>query len=176
MTKLLKLSCATARIAGESFGDSGAAISYKTGSLFFDIILKNSFRGENMTAKGKLPSVEDYLQNLDHPLKPEIQSLRGIILGANDQVREQIKWNAPSFYIRDDFATFNLRSQDFVQLIFHRGARARDNSTTLQINDPQGLLHWLAKDRCAVRFRDMNEIRSSSAALADIINQWIEQL
>ena len=131
----------------------------------------------NNSAQKKAESVSEFMQRLEHPLKLEIEALRQVILGANDQIGEDIKWNAPSFYIKDHFATFNLRSPDFVQIIFHRGAKVKDNSSagaeSAKIQDPQGLLTWLAKERCAVRFTNMDEVASKRAALAEIVKQWI---
>jgi hypothetical protein len=44
----------------------------------------------------------------------------------------------------------------------------------LEIKDPAGLLEWLAKDRCAVKFYDMSDVNSKKTALEDIVRQWIK--
>jgi len=125
----------------------------------------------------KLGTVDEYMNQLEHPLKAEIEVLRQIILSANDQIREEIKWNAPSFYVKEHFATFNLRSREVVQVIFHLGAKVKDNSTAgMQIDDPNGILEWLGKERCLVRFTGMSDITSKSAALTSIVNQWIQRM
>ncbi len=41
--------------------------------------------------------VAEYMQNLEHPLKAEIEALRQIIKAANPAISERIKWNAPSY-------------------------------------------------------------------------------
>jgi len=118
--------------------------------------------------------VSEFLAGLDHPLKAEIETVRAIILGSDPGITELVKWNAPSFFFKDDFATFNLRPMDAVQVIFHKGAKVRDNETTVaDIADPSGLLRWLAKDRGVVTFTGMDDIRSKEAALADLVRQWI---
>ena len=66
-------------------------------------------------------AVERYMAALVHPLKSEVETLRQIILKADARISEGIKWNAPSFYCGDWFATFDLRSMSWVQIIFHRG-------------------------------------------------------
>ncbi len=70
-----------------------------------------------------------------------------------------LKWNAPSFRTTEFFATINVRAKDSVQLIFHRGAKVKDNTTKgPKITDPEGLIEWLAKDRYLVTLgADENE-------------------
>ena len=41
--------------------------------------------------------VVEFLNNLEHPLKNEIEEVRKIILSVDEQITEHIKWNAPSF-------------------------------------------------------------------------------
>jgi len=68
---------------------------------------------KNLASKGakkkKAEDVSELMRQLEHPLKPEIEAVRRIILGADAQIREGIKWNAPSFYINEYFATVNVR-------------------------------------------------------------------
>lgn len=117
--------------------------------------------------------VDDFMRKLDHPLKAAMEAVRSIILGVNPEISEGIKWNAPSFCFKEYFATINLR-KGVVHVIFHLGAKVKDNSTAgLPINDPTGLLEWLAKERAAVKFRDMTAVRSSRAAFENIVRQWI---
>jgi hypothetical protein len=40
--------------------------------------------------------VDRFLRDLDHPLKEEIVAVRDIILGADKEITEHIKWNAPA--------------------------------------------------------------------------------
>jgi hypothetical protein len=46
----------------------------------------------------------------------------------------------------------------------------------IAIRDPSGLLEWLAKERCAARFHELNEVKAKQAALQDIVRQWIAHL
>jgi hypothetical protein len=117
--------------------------------------------------------VDEFMRKLDHPLKAELQAVRSIILGANPEISDGIKWNAPSFRLKEYFATINIR-KDEVLVILHFGAKVKDNSTAdLTISDPTGLLEWLSKDRAAVKFRDMKAIKSGKAAFENIVRQWI---
>ncbi|MGH6624124.1 MAG: DUF1801 domain-containing protein [Burkholderiaceae bacterium] len=112
-------------------------------------------------------AVDAYMHALEHPLKAEIAAVRNIIVNANSKVQERVKWNAPSFYYKDDIAAFNPRANGFVQLVFvfHRGK---------MIEDRLGLLEGDYKDRRLARFEDMRDIRAKKAALEQVVNRWIE--
>jgi uncharacterized protein YdhG (YjbR/CyaY superfamily) len=122
------------------------------------------------------PEVVAFLRALKHPLKKDIESVRKIILGVSPEIHEGIKWNAPSFRISEYFATFFLRSEDRVQLIFHRGAKAKDNAKKLQIADSKGLIEWLGTDRCRVTLGVGKQIKANRAAFERIIREWIAQM
>jgi hypothetical protein len=118
--------------------------------------------------------VETFLASLDHRFKPEILAIRQIILGADPSIAESIKWNAPSFYTSEHFATFQLRAKQGALVILHLGAKTRDTSVSgIAIADPQALLTWLAKDRASATFRDLQDVDANRSAFADIIRQWI---
>ncbi len=120
-------------------------------------------------------AVDDFLRDLDHPLKAEIEGVRQAILAADPAISEGIKWNAPSFFYKDWFATFHLRAKSGVQIILHRGARVKDVPDAV-IDDPAGLLEWLAKDRATVMFGGMTDIETKKAAFSDVIRHWIAWL
>lgn len=121
-------------------------------------------------------TVNTFMTALEHPLKAEIETVRAIILDTDLRITERIKWNAPSFYFKDDFATFKLRPMQTVQIVLHTGAKVKENPKEIQINDPSGLLKWAAKDRCVVTFLDMQDIASKKTAFVAILKQWIEQM
>ncbi|WP_437302869.1 DUF1801 domain-containing protein [Sorangium sp. So ce388] len=120
------------------------------------------------------PAVVAFLRELEHPLKEEVVALRQIILGVSPAIREEIKWNAPSFRTTEHFATFNLRTKDRVRLILHLGAKVKDTAVKgLEIADPAGLLEWLAKDRCLVTFSDGEDVQAKRAALEAVLRAWL---
>lgn len=116
--------------------------------------------------------VASFLAELEHPFKPEIIALRQVILGTDPRIAEGIKWNAPSFRTGEHFATMHLRERSGVRVIMHLGAKAR-TPTALAIDDPEGLLEWLAPDRASALFRSGAEIEARRQAFAAIIRQWI---
>jgi hypothetical protein len=127
-------------------------------------------------AKGR-QEVADFLKILQHPFKAEIEAVRKIVLGANKDLTEHIKWNAPSFAINgEDRITFNLQGKGFFRLIFHCGAKARDRkSDTRLIEDTTGLLEWASPDRAIAKFGDMEDVRRKKDALVSTINKWLDK-
>ena len=100
--------------------------------------------------------------------------MREIILSAHPGITEQIKWNAPSFCIDgDDRITFRLQPGDRVQLVFHRGARTRDDAATFSFEDGSGLLEWVARDRALVTFRGRDDVTAKRAAFKDLVRRWM---
>jgi len=117
-------------------------------------------------------AVDAFMSGLEHPCKPEIEALRQIILRADPAIEEGIKWKAPSFRTGEYFATMHLRLKGGVGLILHLGAKVRD-LPSVPVDDPEGRLKWLARDRAMLTFTGLDELRSSQAAVEHIVRQWI---
>lgn len=122
-------------------------------------------------------AVDEFMSQLDHPFKAEVQGIRSALLGADPAVAEGVKWNAPSFRTTDYFATTNLREKAGVGVILHLGAKVREmGNERIPISDPQGLLRWLAKDRATIVFRDMEDFVAKKAAFETVVRQWIQHV
>lgn len=109
---------------------------------------------------------------LEHPQKAAIAALRDVMRGADPSIAEGVKWNVPSFRTHEYFATTHLRAKVGIGLILHLGAKVRKDAS-LRIEDPEGLLIWLADDRAVVHFGDVDEVQTRAAALQAIVRQWI---
>ena len=117
--------------------------------------------------------VDEFMRKVNHRLKPALEAVRSIILGVSPMISEGIKWNSPSFRVKEWFATINIR-KDLVLVILHLGAKVKDNSTArLAVDDPAGLLEWLANERAAVKFSDVDAVNNGRTAFARIVRQWI---
>ena len=122
-------------------------------------------------------AVDAFMRTLDHPLKEDIEALRRIVIAADPSIAEGIKWNAPSFRTHEYFATMHLRKKDEVGLVLHLGAAARDlPESGLHIEDPDGLLNWLAKDRAVIGFSGTGDLDMKRNALQDVLRQWIRHV
>jgi len=119
--------------------------------------------------------VDSFMAQLEHPHKPAIEAIRRVVCGADPAIAEGIKWNAPSFRTAGYFATTHLRAKQGVGLILHLGAKVRD-LPGVTIDDPDGLLTWLARDRAIVTFANGDEVRNRKAALEHIVRQWIRHV
>jgi hypothetical protein len=120
-------------------------------------------------------SVDAYLTALKHPYEKGVQALRRAILGLDANIREEVKWNAPSFYLEDHFATFRLHPGSMFQLILHTGAKAKGSSKPRLVDDPLGLLKWAAKDRCILTFASDEDAMTKSAEVTRMVRDWISQ-
>jgi hypothetical protein len=84
--------------------------------------------------KAAKASVEDYLAALDHPIKAGLELLRQAILGLDERIQEEVKWNAPSFRLEDHFATFRLHPVSILQLVLHHGSKPNEPPRTFRLD------------------------------------------
>lgn len=122
------------------------------------------------------PAVDALLADLAHPLAAEIAAVRKLMLSIAPEITEGVKWNAPSFWLTDWFATVNLRSRDSLQLILHRGAKVKADGKALTLDDPKGLAKFLAPDRCLVTAGMGKSFTANRAALEALLRVWVRQL
>ena len=126
---------------------------------------------------GAPETIAAFLAAQDPAARPLIDALRAAILAADPRIREEIKWNVPSFRIAEFFATLHLRVKVGAGVILHFGARKNAISKTgVAIADPQALLQWLGKDRATVTFRDAAELTKQRAAFIALLREWIQHL
>lgn len=113
--------------------------------------------------------VEQYMAALEHPMKAEIETLRGIILGASPKLSERIKWNAPSYFYLEDIVTFGppARKPDEILLVFHHPS---------VVDIASGLLEGNYKDRRLATFKSIAEIESSREELVGILGQIVARI
>ncbi len=120
--------------------------------------------------------VATFLEALEHPLKAEIEAVRSIILEANAQLTEKIKWKAPSFCVNDaDRITFNLHGHDRFMLIFHCGSQVTPYANNGPLfEDDTRRLKWVSGDRATITFRSMDDVIGMKRDLTQVINRWIQ--
>lgn len=115
-------------------------------------------------SKNDVAKVNEYMDKLEHPLKAEIELLRTIIKDANPKISERIKWNAPSYYYKEDLVTFNPRATNHVHIVFHHEAIVKIHSK---------LLEGDYKDRRMVYLRNMEEVKATKKELERIMNALV---
>jgi len=108
--------------------------------------------------------VDAFMSELEHPFKAEVQAVREIIKGVNENMTEEVKWNAPSFGYKGYMATFNLWAKNHVHLVFHNGAI---------LDQGLGILEGDYPDRRMVYFANKDDVKAKKAALVKAVEQWI---
>jgi hypothetical protein len=117
-------------------------------------------------------AVDRFMSKLTHPHKEAVALIRRIICSADPAIAEGVKWNAPSFRTSEYFATTHLQGNEGIGIILHLGAKVRE-TPAFQLEDPHGLLKWLAKDRALMNFAGVEDVRSHEPAIQAIVRQWI---
>lgn len=111
-------------------------------------------------------AVEAYFREIDHPFKAEMEAVRAIILGVSDRISERIKWNAPSFFYKEDLGAFNPRATEYAHLIllFPGGAGMEDKGELLEGNH---------KDRREAKFHSLDDVKAKKRALEKLVKNWV---
>jgi len=110
--------------------------------------------------------VDDFMQELDHPLKAQVHMIREIIKNVNNEITEQIKWKAPSFSYKGEYlVTFNLRDQQKIHLVFHNPQIANVRSK---------LLEGDYEDRRMAYFADENDVKAKKTAFEKALRDLIK--
>ena len=119
--------------------------------------------------------VTTFLDELNHPLRIEIEQLRNCILKANENLTENIKWNGPNYcFDNEDRITMRVQPPTKqIQLIFHRGAKKQTQPNDKLISNKSKILIWKENDRALVTFKSLQDIESGKTELTSIINEWI---
>src|SRR4029077_19002838 len=109
-----------------------------------------------------------------------VEDLRQIILSTDEEIGEETKWNAPTFFYagkmkhtnpkeyRRTSVGLHLFKQDCIRLVFPSGAKVKDASGLLQGDYADG--------RRLAMFYSSRDVRSKSKALRAVITQWLKLL
>jgi len=110
--------------------------------------------------------VDEFMEKLDHPFKAEVQMMRLMIKSVNEDITEQIKWNAPSFSYRgESLVTFNLWEKQKIHLVFHNPMISRVKSK---------LLEGDYDHRRMAYFSDKKDIEEKKAAFEKVLKDLIK--
>ena len=110
--------------------------------------------------------VDEFLRELSHPLKAEVEAVRSIIKGVNKDINEEIKWRAPSFNYKGEYlVTFNLWEEKRIHLVFHNPQISKVKSK---------LLEGDYKDRRMAYFSDMKDVKAKKSALEKVLKDLIK--
>ena len=135
-------------------------LSFKAGTVN-DAPKKKKGSPVNRTDK-----VDEFLENLSHPLKAEVEAVRSIIKGVDKNIAEEIKWKAPSFNYKGEYlVTFNLREEEHIHLVFHNPQISKVKSK---------LLEGDYADRRMAYFADMQDVKAKKSMLEKAVKDLIK--
>ncbi len=118
--------------------------------------------------------VNQFMEQLEHPLKNEINTIRAFILNSNNEIAENIKWNAPNFsYKGEDRITFKLFPYTSIQLIFHRGSKVKDTKD-FSFTDSSGLLKWITDDRAMLTLAELSDVETKKKIIIQVVQEWLD--
>lgn len=118
--------------------------------------------------------VTDFLDEQNHPFRKEIEQLRHCILTANTDLTENIKWNGPNYCIDGkDRITIKIQPPKLIQLIFHCGAKVKEQPKAKLIKEDFGMLVWKGNDRAIATFKNMQDVENGKIDLTKIVKEWI---
>jgi hypothetical protein len=118
--------------------------------------------------------VTEFLDKQNHPFRKEIEQLRNCILSANTALTENIKWNAPNYcFDNEDRITMRIQPPKQVQIIFHRGAKVKEQPKEKLIKNDFEMLVWKGNDRAIATFKNMDDIENGKTDLAKIVIEWV---
>ena len=120
--------------------------------------------------------VTNFLTELNHSLRKEIEALRICILSAHENLNENIKWNGPNYcFNNEDRITMRIQptTTKQIQIIFHRGAKKQVQPEEKLIKVNSKFLIWKENDRAIATFKNLQDIDNGKAELINIIKEWI---
>lgn len=113
---------------------------------------------------GTSPEVDAWFTALDHPLKEAMLRVREIILKADKQMGETIKWKSPTFEFEGNMASIDPRSRKHVQLMFHQGASLPGKHPRLEGGG--ATVRYM-------RFADVEDVKAKRRDLEAAVRAWI---
>jgi hypothetical protein len=128
-----------------------------------------------MAVQKQNTDVSIFLDELKHPLRAEIEMVRNIILNSNNQLTENIKWNAPNYVINgNDRVTLKINPPKNILIILHCGAKSETTPTKKIINHNCKALSWKGNDRAIITLKNKQDIITYQNDIVQIVNLWLD--
>jgi hypothetical protein len=140
-----------------------------------------AIKQNNLTLGISEPNIVDnYMQNLQHPLADVAAYIRQLILSIDKTIGEGIYWNVPTFYYTGAMPAFNpkeykryivgfvFNKKDCIRLVFLRGADVTDTTNLLEGDFKDG--------RRLITFTSIEDVISKEKVLKEIIKQLIKKI
>jgi hypothetical protein len=134
---------------------------------------------EPTTKPSEPEKVNEYMKSLAHPLKEVVEALRQVLLMADPEIGEEIKWNAPTFFFTGEMrpfnpkefkrylVVFNLFQKDCIRLVFWHGGDVQDATGFLSGDYSDG--------RRLAMFYSLEDVKSKEGRLLDVVHQQMQR-
>jgi hypothetical protein len=123
--------------------------------------------------------VSAYIQKLDKQLAEAVEYTRQLILSADKEIAEHIKWNSPAFYYTGDMKPFDPKEykRDLMVMNLRRNQILLVLPTGANIKDSTGLLEGKYTDgRRLITLKDLDDVKSKEKKLKTVIKSWLKQV
>lgn len=120
--------------------------------------------------------VTQHIQNLEKPFAELVEKVRQVILNANVEIGEQIKWNSPSFYYTGEMKAFDAKEykRDIVVMHLRKNKILLIFPTGAIIENTSGILEGDYSDgRRMISINNLTDVDTKATALHTILNQWL---
>jgi len=124
-------------------------------------------------------TVSAFISKLEPALAGLIEDIRQIVLSADREIGEQIKWNSPSFFYMGEMKSFNPKEykRDILVLNIQKGYALLVFPTGAVIKDTTGLLEGdYADGRRMITFKTPEQIKERAKDLQQVIRLWLQQV
>lgn len=110
--------------------------------------------------------VDAWMATYENPMKPLVEAVRQIVLGADKRMAETIKWQSPTFTYKGNLASFNPRSMQHASLMFHTGASIIGDFPSLE--GGEAVARYM-------RFASLEEVNTKTPELQRVVRAWCDQ-
>ncbi|HLF32664.1 MAG TPA: DUF1801 domain-containing protein [Cyclobacteriaceae bacterium] len=123
--------------------------------------------------------VSDHIKKLPPSISKTVGYLRKVILSADREIGERIKWNNPSFYYTGTMKSFDPKEykreiivmnlqKERIMLVLPSGAKLNNNSGLMEGNYADG--------RRLIIFRDLDHVKAREKDIVKIIREWLSMV
>lgn len=119
-------------------------------------------------------TVTEFLNAQPPDVRDGVEVLRTLIIDADPQLIENIKWNSPNFSLDgQDLLTINVGRGDEVRLVLHRGTEIAENkdAATTFTGDQGGVLTWHSDIRASMPVPGPDQVEDAAV----IVRAWLSQ-
>ncbi len=123
--------------------------------------------------------VTDLIKKLNSGFIPLIEEIRKLILQADKEIDEHIKWNSPAFFYNGKMKPFNPKEykRDIVVMNLRKNTVLLVFPTGDKIKDPQELLEGKYTDgRRLFTFKNPTDVKEKGKYLQTLIKNWLSQV